>query len=77
MFDLLFVHTFFNFMMKMKMKFFSQNLELIIPAGTVQRIEKEYQTYEFALSSNQVMEAVKNYQDLPTGIVQWAHSCVI
>lgn len=52
-------------------------MELIIPAGTIQRIEKEYQTYEFALTSNQVMEAVKNFQGLPTDVVQWANSCVI
>ncbi|XP_011506352.1 PREDICTED: origin recognition complex subunit 4 [Ceratosolen solmsi marchali] len=54
-----------------------KNLELIIPVGMNQRIEKEYQSYKFTLTSQQVMEAVKNYQDLPTDITQWADSSII
>jgi hypothetical protein len=45
--------------------------------GTNQRTEKEYQLYKFTLTSQQVMEAVKNYQDLPTDITQWADSSII
>ncbi|KAL7287898.1 hypothetical protein TKK_0017961 [Trichogramma kaykai] len=54
-----------------------KNLELIIPTGQHLRIEKEYQTYNFALKSNEVMEAVRNYQGLPTDVAQWADSSVM
>ncbi|OXU27880.1 hypothetical protein TSAR_010519 [Trichomalopsis sarcophagae] len=53
-----------------------KNLELIIPVTTNQRIEKEYQSYNFTLTPQQVMEAVKNYQGLPTDIAQWADSSI-
>ncbi|KAK2577230.1 hypothetical protein KPH14_003376 [Odynerus spinipes] len=52
-----------------------KNLELIVPVtNTNARVEKEYQRYKFSLTSQQVMEAVKNYPGLPTEVTQWALS---
>lgn len=36
------------------------------------KVEKEYQYYKFVLTSQQVIEAVKNYSGLPTEVSQWA-----
>ncbi|CAK9817583.1 Origin recognition complex subunit 4 [Anthophora quadrimaculata] len=50
-----------------------KNLEFLLPAGgTKSTVEKEYQYYKFLLTSQQVLEAVKNYSGLPTEISQWA-----
>lgn len=52
-----------------------KNLEFLAPVGgTNAKTEKEYQFYKFLLTSQQVMEAVKNYPGLPTEIAQWAMS---
>lgn len=52
---------------------FSQNLEFLLPvSGMNSKVEKEYQYYKFVLTSQQVVEAVKNYSGLPTEISQWA-----
>lgn len=52
---------------------FSQNLEFLLPvSGMNSKVEKEYQYYKFVLTSQQVIEAVKNYSGLPTEISQWA-----
>ncbi|XP_046814472.1 origin recognition complex subunit 4 isoform X1 [Vespa crabro] len=52
-----------------------KNLEFIVPvSNTNTRIEKEYQRYKFSLTSQQVMDAVKNYPGLPTEVSQWALS---
>lgn len=67
----------FSNCLKCKTILIFQNLELIIPVTTNQRIEKEYQSYNFTLTPQQVMEAVKNYQGLPTDIAQWADSSII
>ncbi|XP_058810389.1 origin recognition complex subunit 4 [Phymastichus coffea] len=52
-------------------------LELIVSVGLNQRNEKEYQSYKFTLTSQQVMEAVKNYNGLPTDVTQWADSSIL
>lgn len=50
-----------------------QNLEFIAPVRKSNtRVEKEYELYEFLLTSHQVAEAIKNYPNLPTEIEQWA-----
>ncbi|XP_003695008.1 origin recognition complex subunit 4 [Apis florea] len=50
-----------------------KNLEFILPVtGMNSKVEKEYQYYKFLLTSQQVMEAVKNYSGLPTEVSQWA-----
>ncbi|XP_016913628.1 origin recognition complex subunit 4 [Apis cerana] len=50
-----------------------KNLEFILPvSGMNSKVEKEYQYYKFLLTSQQVMEAVKNYSGLPTEVSQWA-----
>ncbi|KAI4490951.1 hypothetical protein M0802_010625 [Mischocyttarus mexicanus] len=52
-----------------------KNLEFIIPiSNTNTRIDKEYQRYKFSLTSQQVIDAVKNYSGLPTEVSQWALS---
>lgn len=52
---------------------FSQNLEFLLPvSGMNSKVEKEYQYYKFVLTSQQVIEAVKNYSGLPTEVSQWA-----
>ncbi|PSN45324.1 Origin recognition complex subunit 4 [Blattella germanica] len=51
------------------------SLEFIVPvSGTVNNLLKEYQLHKFLLTSEQVREAVKLYQGLPTEVEQWAAS---
>ncbi|XP_043599414.1 origin recognition complex subunit 4 [Bombus pyrosoma] len=50
-----------------------KNLEFLLPvSGMNSKVEKEYQYYKFVLTSQQVIEAVKNYSGLPTEVSQWA-----
>ncbi|XP_020291652.1 origin recognition complex subunit 4 isoform X2 [Pseudomyrmex gracilis] len=54
-----------------------KNLEILIPVGSTHaKFEKEYQYYKFTLTSQQVMEALKNYPSLPTEVSQWASSSI-
>ncbi|XP_018350470.1 PREDICTED: origin recognition complex subunit 4 [Trachymyrmex septentrionalis] len=54
-----------------------KNLEILLPVGnTNTKFEKEYQYYKFTLTSQQVIEAVKNYPGLPTEVSQWASSSI-
>ncbi|KMQ91338.1 origin recognition complex subunit 4-like protein [Lasius niger] len=54
-----------------------KNLEILVPVGnTNTKFEKEYQYYKFTLTSQQVMDAVKNYPGLPTEVSQWALSSI-
>ncbi|KAG8226295.1 hypothetical protein J437_LFUL002734 [Ladona fulva] len=65
-----------------------QRLELILPAakgsmkvktktGNDKAYQKEYQLFYFPVISDQVMDAVRNYKDLPTEISQWASSSLV
>ncbi|XP_043474076.1 origin recognition complex subunit 4 [Leptopilina heterotoma] len=50
-----------------------KNLEILQPIGSSNsRVEKEYQFYKFILTPQQVLDAVKNYANLPTEVHQWA-----
>ncbi|XP_033336285.1 origin recognition complex subunit 4 [Megalopta genalis] len=52
-----------------------KNLEILMPtSGINSKVEKEYQYYKFLLTSQQVMDAVKNYPGIPTEVSQWALS---
>ncbi|KAK0175710.1 hypothetical protein PV327_009439 [Microctonus hyperodae] len=52
-----------------------KNLELLAPVGgTNSKSEKEYQYYKFLLTPQQVIEAVKNYPELPTDVKQWVNN---
>ncbi|KAJ8681427.1 hypothetical protein QAD02_017214 [Eretmocerus hayati] len=53
------------------------NLELIVPVGSTQRNEKEYQNYEFVLTADEVLKGVKNYHGLSTDVTQWADSSIM
>lgn len=54
-----------------------QNMEILLSVGnTNTKFEKEYQYYKFTLTSQQVIEAVKNYSGLPTEVSQWASSSI-
>ena len=55
--------------------FFFQSLELVMPiGGQSSHILKEFQLHRFLLTSQQVNDAVKQYQGLPTEVSQWAAS---
>ncbi|XP_071444263.1 origin recognition complex subunit 4 [Hetaerina americana] len=65
-----------------------QRLEFIQPAakgsmkikfssGFDKAYQKEFQLFYFLATSDQVMDAVRNYKDLPTEVSQWASSCLI
>ncbi|XP_044744533.1 origin recognition complex subunit 4 [Coccinella septempunctata] len=55
-----------------------QNLELItFVGGGGTRIQKEYQLFKLEATSQQIAEAVKSSQGLPTEVVQWANSSLI
>lgn len=57
------------------MDFFFQSLELVMPiGGQSSHILKEFQLHRFLLTSQQVNDAVKQYQGLPTEVSQWAAS---
>jgi hypothetical protein len=50
-------------------------LEFVVPVGgPSSHILKEYQLHMFQLTSQQVTDAVKRYQGLPTEVSQWAAS---
>lgn len=52
-----------------------QSLELVMPiGGQSSHILKEFQLHRFLLTSQQVTDAVKQYQGLPTEVSQWAAS---
>ncbi|XP_067004384.2 origin recognition complex subunit 4 isoform X1 [Anabrus simplex] len=52
-----------------------KNLELIIPVkGCSRHVQKEHQMHHFLPLSEQVNTAVKEYQNLPTEVEQWAFS---
>ncbi|KAF2889743.1 hypothetical protein ILUMI_16430 [Ignelater luminosus] len=52
-----------------------QNVELIAPTGTVMsRLQKEYQLFKLLITSQQITEAIKTMNGLPTEVIQWAGS---
>jgi hypothetical protein len=52
-----------------------QSLELVMPiGGPSSHVLKEFQLHMFHLTSQQVNDAVKRYQGLPTEVSQWAAS---
>lgn len=52
-----------------------KSLELVMPiGGQSSHILKEFQLHRFLLTSQQVTDAVKQYQGLPTDVSQWAAS---
>ncbi|XP_046397242.1 origin recognition complex subunit 4 [Ischnura elegans] len=65
-----------------------QRLEFIQPAakgsmkikyssGNDKAYQKEFQLFYFLVTSDQVMDAVRNYKDLPTEVAQWASSSLV
>ena len=53
-------------------------MEIIIPVtGTNQKVEKEYQLYKFAVLPEQINDAVRKYDNLPTDVAQWAQSSIL
>jgi hypothetical protein len=55
--------------------FLLKSLELVMPiGGQSSHILKEFQLHRFLLTSQQVNDAVKQYQGLPTEVSQWAAS---
>ncbi|XP_025833386.1 origin recognition complex subunit 4 [Agrilus planipennis] len=55
-----------------------QNIELIAPcSNTTFKLQKDYQPFRLHLTSDQIMDAVKNVPHLPTELVQWANSSLV
>lgn len=58
-------------------KFFSQNLELIVPVNAnATKVQKEYKMHNMLLTYKQIGKAIEMYPHLPTDISQWASSCL-
>ncbi|XP_059473129.1 origin recognition complex subunit 4 [Neocloeon triangulifer] len=55
-----------------------QALELILPAaGQGAKTQSQYQLYHFQLTPQQVKDAVKRYEELPTEVQQWAEISLV
>jgi origin recognition complex subunit 4 len=51
--------------------------EMITPVGVEGKVQKEYQMYRLQLFADQIENAVKCYQNLPTEVDQWSKSSLI
>ena len=52
-------------------------LELVRPADSAGRTQKEYRLMSLLVDSTQIMEALQTYPGCPTDVRQWATSSIV